>query len=50
MTLDEIIGAVRAAHDNSAPLRVRGAGSKDFYGGMLAGDPLEVSGHRGIVA
>jgi glycolate oxidase FAD binding subunit len=50
MTLDEIIGAVRAAHDNSAPLRIRGAGSKDFYGGMLAGDPLDVSGHRGIVA
>jgi glycolate oxidase FAD binding subunit len=50
MTLDDIIGAVTAAHDNDAPLRIRGAGSKDFYGGMLAGDPLDVSGHRGIVA
>ena len=31
------------------PLRIRGAGSKDFYGGLLAGEVLDVSGHRGIV-
>ncbi len=50
MTLDQIIAAIRAAHDSHAPLRIRGAGSKDFYGGMLAGDVLDISAYRGIVA
>ncbi len=31
-------------------LRIRGGGSKDFYGGPLAGEVLEVAGHRGIVS
>jgi glycolate oxidase FAD binding subunit len=31
-------------------LRLRGAGSKDFYGGLLAGEVLDLSGHGGIVA
>jgi len=50
MTLDEIVSAVRAAYDSHTPLRLRGAGSKDFYGGLLSGEVLDVSGHRGIVA
>jgi glycolate oxidase FAD binding subunit len=50
MTLDYIVSAVRAAHDSHTPLRLRGAGSKDFYGGLLSGEVLDVSGHRGIVA
>ncbi|MFZ1246652.1 MAG: glycolate oxidase subunit GlcE, partial [Azonexus sp.] len=50
MQLDDIVAAVKAAHDNRTPLRIRGAGSKDFYGGMLAGEILDVSGYRGIVA
>jgi glycolate oxidase FAD binding subunit len=49
MTLDDIVAAIRVAHDGHAPLRIRGAGSKDFYGGMLAGDVLDVEGYRGIV-
>ena len=28
---------VRSAHAHKAPLRIRGGGSKDFYGGLLAG-------------
>ncbi len=32
------------------PLRLRGGGSKDFYGGPLAGDPLDTRRHSGIVA
>ena len=32
------------------PLRIRGGGSKDFYGGPLAGEVLEVGGHRGILS
>ena len=50
MMLDQFVAAIRDAHDSHTPLRVRGAGSKDFYGGMLAGDVLDVSGYRGIVA
>jgi glycolate oxidase FAD binding subunit len=50
MTLDEIVQSVRAAHDSHSALRIRGAGSKDFYGGMLSGDVLDVAGYRGVVA
>ena len=59
MTLVDIVSAVRDAHDAAkqaplgggrSPLRIRGAGSKDFYGGMLAGEVLDVAGYRGIVA
>lgn len=50
MLLDELVSAIRAAHASHAPLRIRGAGSKDFYGGMLAGEVLDVGGYRGIVA
>lgn len=50
MTLDQIVSAVRAAYDSHTPLRIRGAGSKDFYGGLLSGEVLDVSGYRGIVA
>ncbi len=50
MTLEDIISVIKSAHDSHAPLRIRGAGSKDFYGGMLAGDVLDVSGYNGIVA
>jgi glycolate oxidase FAD binding subunit len=50
MQLDEIVQAVKTAHGNRTPLRIRGAGSKDFYGGLLAGEVLDVSAHRGIVA
>lgn len=50
MLLEEIVTAVRSAHESHSPLRLRGAGSKDFYGGMLAGEVLDLSGHRDIVA
>lgn len=32
------------------PLRIRGGGSKDFYGGPLAGERLDTTGHAGIVS
>ncbi|MDP3539249.1 MAG: glycolate oxidase subunit GlcE [Azonexus sp.] len=50
MQLDDLVSAVRAANESHTALRIRGAGSKDFYGGMLAGDVLDVAGYRGIVA
>lgn len=48
--LDDLAAAIRSAHASHSPLRIRGGGSKDFYGGMLAGEVLDVSGYRGIVA
>ena len=50
MTLEQIVAAVQASHASHTPLRLRGAGSKDFYGGLLAGEVLDLSGYRGIVA
>ena len=50
MTLAQIADAVRDAHDRQVALRIRGGGSKDFYGGMLAGEVLDVAGYRGIIA
>lgn len=32
------------------PLRIRGGGSKDFYGQALAGEVLDTRGHAGVVA
>ncbi len=40
---------VRQARQDGTALRVRGGGSKDFYGRVPRGAPLEVSGHRGVV-
>lgn len=39
---------IRAAAGTQRPLRVRAGGSKDFYGGPLAGELLDVSGNAGI--
>ncbi len=50
MTLDDLVSALATACEQRTSLRIRGAGSKDFYGGMLAGEVLEVAGYRGIVA
>jgi glycolate oxidase FAD binding subunit len=50
MTLGDLVSALGTAHEQHTSLRIRGAGSKDFYGGMLAGEVLDVAGYRGIVA
>jgi glycolate oxidase FAD binding subunit len=41
---------VRAAAADRIPLRLRGGGTKDFYGEPPAGETLELRGHAGIVA
>ena len=41
---------VREHTARKSPLRIRGGGTKDFYGAPLAGDPLDVAGYAGIVA
>ncbi|MEN8179016.1 MAG: glycolate oxidase subunit GlcE [Pseudomonadota bacterium] len=40
---------VNQALEANAPLRIRGGGSKDFYGREPVGEPLDVSAHQGIV-
>jgi len=41
---------VRDHSQRNAALRIRGGGSKDFYGETSEGEALEVSGYAGIVA
>jgi glycolate oxidase FAD binding subunit len=41
---------VRGHAERKAPVRIRGGGSKDFYGEEIAGETLEMSGYSGIVA
>src|SRR4051812_3337443 len=40
---------VRAAQSAGTPLRVRGGGTKDFYGERLAGEVFDVAANNGIV-
>ncbi len=42
-------GRIRDAAAAKTPLRIRGGGSKDFYGHALAGDLLDTRGYAGIV-
>jgi glycolate oxidase FAD binding subunit len=47
--LDELRERVRTAAASGTALRLRGAGSKDFYGEQLEGTVLDLSGYQGIV-
>ncbi|MFC5302441.1 glycolate oxidase subunit GlcE [Azospira restricta] len=47
--LKEWIGRVHDAVETQQPLRIRGGGSKDFYGGTPAGEVLDTAAYRGIV-
>jgi len=46
--LVRLIDQVRTAQDEVRPVRIRGGGSKDFYGGTLTGELLELEQLRGI--
>ncbi|HZV55309.1 MAG TPA: glycolate oxidase subunit GlcE [Rhodocyclaceae bacterium] len=46
---EQFIERIRAASSDS-PLRIRGGGSKDFYGEIPRGEILDTRGHGGIVA
>ena len=46
--LQNIIERIRSAAQDATPLRIRGGGSKDFYGGALTGEPLDMSGYAGV--
>jgi glycolate oxidase FAD binding subunit len=41
---------IRAAGSSGASLRIRGGGTKDFYGEATAGETLDTRAHAGIVA
>ena len=47
--IDQLADAIRAAALSQTPLCIRGGGSKDFYGGELRGEILEVNAYRGII-
>lgn len=47
--LDAFCDTIRRASDARTPLRLRGGGSKDFYGQALAGEILDTTAYRGVV-
>jgi glycolate oxidase FAD binding subunit len=48
-TIDQLAHAIREAAASKQPLRIRGGGTKDFYGGELRGDVLDTRAYTGIV-
>ena len=49
-SLRHLTDRVQAARADHTPLRIRGGGSKDFYGETPHGELLDVSGWRGIIS
>src|SRR5450830_1778510 len=47
--LDYFRDRIQAATATGKPLRIAGGGSKDWYGGLLAGDLLDTRGHHGVI-
>jgi len=47
--LETLQARIRKAAEKSTPLRIRGGGTKDFYGGLPQGDILETQVYAGIV-
>lgn len=45
----QFVEAIRAAGARKQALRLRGAGTKDFYGQSLEGEILDTRGHAGVV-
>jgi glycolate oxidase FAD binding subunit len=49
-TLQQFKQRITAASASKSPLRIRGSGSKDWYGQKLQGELFDVSGYSGIVS
>jgi glycolate oxidase FAD binding subunit len=47
--LEEFQHRIRAAGERRAALRLRGGGTKDFYGNALRGEVLDTRAYNGIV-
>jgi glycolate oxidase FAD binding subunit len=50
LSLETLSERIRAAVERKTPLRLRGGGSKDFYGNTPRGEVLDTRGYAGIVA
>ena len=50
MRAEDFAESIRKAAAGKTPLRLRGGGTKDFYGQALEGELLDTRGHAGIVA
>ena len=50
MNLEALQDRIREAAERKAPLRLRGGGSKDFYGNEPRGELLDTRGYAGIVS
>jgi glycolate oxidase FAD binding subunit len=50
MLISEISEQIRHANEIQKPLRIRGGGSKDFYGLSLQGDALNIATYQGITS
>ncbi len=50
MLISELSEQIRHANEMQKPLRIRGGGSKDFYGLSLQGDVLNTSAYQGITS
>ncbi|MDB5847897.1 MAG: glycolate oxidase subunit GlcE [Rhodoferax sp.] len=48
--LHRLIERIAAAAADATPLRLRGGGTKDFYGEMLQGEVLDTTAYRGITS
>ena len=48
--LKTLTDRITSAAADRIPLRIRGGGSKDFYGESLQGELLDVSGYSGITS
>lgn len=49
LILDQFTEAVRQAIARRRPMRIRGSGSKDFYGGVTQGEVLDTTAYQGII-
>jgi len=47
--LQSLVDTVRTAAARGTPLRIRGGGSKDFYGPPTPGALLDTTGHAGVI-
>jgi glycolate oxidase FAD binding subunit len=50
LSLQDLQERIRDAAARGAPLRLRGGGSKDFYGNEPRGEPLDTRGYAGVVS
>jgi glycolate oxidase FAD binding subunit len=48
--LNDFSDRIRQASASGTPLRIRGGGSKDFYGQSLVGDVLDTTAYQGVLS